>query len=568
MGKTYVASEQTQSEIRDLAASIDSKMGKSTGGGIMPHISLSAPTGSTVKITNGNTILTPEENDGVWEQDVPHFGTWNVCIEKDGENPVSKDVEVNALSGYAISLSFFAATIVVETPIGTVVTVSGNGNTQTATNTTGTNSFTVNASGYYTVSCNRSGNIKEENVAVSEKKTYTVSVKGLVRYGYRKKKSEGAPSTRVEYLFDAADMTPAAMDFSTGLFSYGSWGDKWFVTGNKPLMLKSDGTVDYYLDPNDYTKKEDGSASDVSNTNYDGNAMAQFPLVYFYRYQDDTYEYEIVSDGPYDENYKAYAHTRADGTIADYFYRSCFGASGSASKLRSLKGQALAQSLTTDNQIAGATANNTNGSSWYIDTWSQREYIRTLLVLMGKSTNTQAVFGNGNCQSASSASALLTTGTLSDKGQFFGYNTNNQQVKVFHIEGFWGDQWMRTAGIINNKGPIYYKMTPEGDGYRVTDVTGYSNSGITLSGTSGGYVSATKCGEFGCIPTTISGSDSTYECDGSWFNNSQLDYLFAGAGADNAPGFGGAFAFLVNLAPSYANWTIGCGLSCEQPVAA
>lgn len=565
--KTYIASEQTQSEIRDLAASIDGKMGKS-GGGIMPHISLKAPTGSTVKITNGNTSLTPTEIDGVWEQDVPHFGTWNICIEKDGENPVSKDVEVISLSGYAISLSFFAATIVVKTPIGTVVTVSGNGNTQTATNTTGTNSFTVNASGDYTVSCNRDGNIKTENVAVSEKKTYTVSVKGLFRYGYRKKKSEGSPSARVEYLFDAVGMTPAAMDFSNGVFNFGSWGDMWFVTGNKPLMLKSDGTVDYYLDPSDYTKKEDGSASDVSNTNYDGNAMAQFPLAYFYRYQDDTYEYEIVSDGPYDENYKAYAHTRADGSIADFFYRSCFGASGSASKLRSLKGQALAQSLTTDNQIAGATANNNNGSSWYIDTWSQREYIRTLLVLMGKSTNTQAIFGNGNCQSASSASALLTTGTLSDKGQFFGYNSNNKQVKVFHIEGFWGDQWLRTAGIINNNGPIYYKMTPEGSGYRVTDVTGYNNSGITLSGTSGGYISATRCGEFGCIPTTISGSDSTYECDGSWFNNSQLDYLIAGACAYDAPGMGGAFAFNVNSAPSNADLAIGCGLSCEQPAAA
>lgn len=242
-----------------------------------------------------------------------------------------------------------------------------------------------------------------------------------------------------------------------------------------------------------------------------------------------------------------------------------FGGSGSKTKIRSLKGQSLAQSLTVQDMVGGATA---NGLGWYIHSWSRRECIKDLLVLMAKSTDTQTAYGNGNCRSSSSADGLLTTGTLSDKGQFWGSNANNQQVKVFYIEGFTGDQWLATAGIINNKGPIFYKMTPEGDGYRVTDVNGYTNSGITLAGTSGGYISATKCGEFGCIPTTISGSETTFECDGSWFNNGQLDYLYTGAGADNAAGTGGAFAFHVNIAPSTVYWYYGCGLSADMPGAA
>lgn len=42
-------------------------------------------------------------------------------------------------------------------------------------------------------------------------------------------------------------------------------------------MLKSNGTVDYYLNPNDYSKKEDGiTNSDVANALYDGNTMAQY----------------------------------------------------------------------------------------------------------------------------------------------------------------------------------------------------------------------------------------------------------------------------------------------------
>ena len=391
-----------------------------------------------------------------------------------------------------------------------------------------------------------------------------ISVPHGLRYGYRIKKTESDPEARVEYLYDAVGKRPAHMDFGAGKFDYGDWKDEWFVTKNKPLMLQNDGNVGYYLNPNNYAQREDGTASDVANTSYGGNAMAQFPLVWVKRWEDTDYLYEVISDIQWDNDYKAYAHTRADGTIADYFYWSMFGGSGSASKIRSLSGQTLAKELTAAQEIAGCQA---NGAKWYTHTWSQRELIRTLLVLMGKSTDTQSVFGNGNCRSATDATGMLTTGTLKDKGQFFGYSSNNQQVKVFHIEKFWGDQWDRTAGIINNSGPIYAKMTPEGSGYRVTDVTGYTNSGATLTGTNGGYISAATCSELGIIPTKVSGSGGAYYCDGSWFNNSQLDYLFAGACADHATSIGGAFTFGVFDAPSIANWHIGCGLSCESPAA-
>ena len=201
------------------------------------------------------------------------------------------------------------------------------------------------------------------------------------RYGYRIRKDEADPDARVEYLYDAVGMRPAHMvfdtdtetagtDSDTSYFDYGSWQSVWFIADNKPCMLKTDGTVDYYLDPNDYTKKEDGTNSNVAHTNYNGNAMAQFPLIWVYRYEDDDYYYEIVSDIQIDSNYKAYAHTDAGGNIKPYFYSAMFGASGNASKLRSLSGQALNQNLTTDQQLNGATA---NGSGWYIGTWAQRE---------------------------------------------------------------------------------------------------------------------------------------------------------------------------------------------------
>lgn len=378
------------------------------------------------------------------------------------------------------------------------------------------------------------------------------------RFGIRIDKRNSDPATRCEYIFDAKGMGPCGMDFTNGKFNYGDWGDLWFVKKNKPVMLKPDGTVDYILDANDYTKQEGGAASDVANTSYDGNAMASIPLVYVKRWEDGRYEYEVISETPFNDTYKAFAHTDANGQIKDYFFYSMFGGSGNAAKIRSLSGQSLARSLTAVQEIAGCTA---NGAGWYTHTWSQRELIRTLCLLMGCSTDLQSIFGNGNCRSASDASGMLATGTLKDKGQFYGYNTSGNQVKVFHIEKFWGDQWDRVAGVINDHGKIYVKMTPEGNGYRVTDVTGYEDTGLKAPAGLASYINGMHCDEHGMIPNLATGSGSTFYCDGYWANNGQFNYLLAGASAHHASALGGPFCFDVDGVPGSAAWDVGCGLS-------
>lgn len=482
-----------------------------------------------------------------------------------GLDPADEPTVDDALKALARGLApQIVTTLHIFSPAGSTISVSGE-NLSKIMISTGEDDITVYKAGTYSVTRNKDGKIETREVEVTEKNISNpiIDVVLSYRYGYRKKKAEPDPYARIEYLYDAVGMAPAHMDYSAGRFDIGGWRDAWFVRENRPVMQRSDLTEDYELDHNDHTKKLDGSPSDVSDTGYDGNAMSAIPLCWWLRYEEGGYEYYIVCEHQWDESYKAYAHTRADGSIEDYFYWGMFGGSGSKTRIRSLKGQPLAQSLTVQDMVDGATA---NGLGWYIHSWSRRECIKDLLILMAKSTDTQTAYGNGNCQSASSAAGLLTTGTLSDKGQFFGYNSNFGQVKVFYIEGFWGDQWLRTAGIIDNKGPIFYKMTPEGMGYRINDVEGYINSGVTITGTiSGQYISATKCGEFGCIPTAFSGAENLYECDAAWSNQTQLNYLYVGAGASTAPGIGGAFSFAVHNATSDASWTRGCGLSSDMP---
>ena len=94
-----------------------------------------------------------------------------------------------------------------------------------------------------------------------------------------------------------------------------------------------------------------------------------------------------------------------------------------------------------------------------------------------------------------------------------------------------------------------------------TDGSGYINSDITPAGTSGGFISEmTLIPNGGLIPTTMSGSDSTYYCDGTWFNTAQTDFARFGGNSNNGSKCG-AFYCNLNNPVSNSNWNYGVALS-------
>ena len=342
----------------------------------------------------------------------------------------------------------------------------------------------------------------------------------LKRYGFRRTKAESNPDTRITYLFDAVGMTPAYMDFGTGNFNYGSW--ETFVNEvSRPVMLKTDGTVDYELSRADMTKKADGvTASDVANTSYNGNAMIEFrKFKWVKRYEDATYEYVIFCNGQYDVGYHAYAHTNALGNINDSFYWGAFKGSYLSSKMRSFSGRTVGVNNTRNTEVTYATA---NGSGYYTIYKSGWDYIGDLLTLISKSDNSQAKFGSG--RSKYTNNTAIATGTLVSHPYFKGYTDETSDVKVFGIEGFWGNIWEGMAGLVYN-GQIRTKMIPP---YNF-DGTGYTLTGVVPSGTSGGFINtASVTDTSGFVPKTANGSGTTYYCDGLWFNTSQVNYAMVG----------------------------------------
>ena len=342
------------------------------------------------------------------------------------------------------------------------------------------------------------------------------------RWGIRIEKADSNPATRVTYLYDAVGMTPAAMNYTSGEFEYGDW--KPFCDAiNRPVMLKSNGEVDYELHRDDQTKKIDGvTASDVANTAYGGNAMAEFRRLWLRTYEDANYQYIIFSNVQYDENYHANAFTDATGRIADKMYYAMFEGSNVSSKLRSLATGAMMANQTAATEITYAEA---NGAGWHINYKSQRDFITYLLALISKSTNSQAVFGQGNSNSA----AYIAPGALKATGRFWGDDAANVGVKVFFIEHFWGNYWKRLSGLLYNADShILVKATPP---YSLTGV-GYTDTGITPTGTSGQYITAGTITDAGFLPTNAGGSDSTYFAD-------TLYYAAPAAGVFNVALVGG-----------------------------
>lgn len=372
----------------------------------------------------------------------------------------------------------------------------------------------------------------------------------LKRYGFRVKQSEANYNDRVEYLFDAAGIEPAFMDFSAGKFNYGGWADMWFVKKNLPCMVKRDGTVDYILHPTDYSKKLDGSPSDVANADYDGNAMASMPTVWVKRYTENGYRYCIFCEEQYDETYHAYAHTRPDGSIAPFLYGPMFKGSMIDGYLRSISGQ---RPQSNANATAEKTAAQKNGDRWGIRTWMFDELIADLLVLISKSTGCQERFGRGHESGGSSADDFLNTGTLNDKGQFYGYSASDKQVKVFHMEGFWAERWDRTDGILLINNRFFVKPTPENGGYNFVG-TGYTDTGIDAA-PSEGYVKEFTATEYGSVATLTGGSSTTFECDYFYKNASGTRVPIRG-GACNA---GAACGRYLNCFPGAGNawWYLG-----------
>lgn len=127
-------------------------------------------------------------------------------------------------------------------------------------------------------------------------------------FGVSVDQSNSNPVSAVTYTDDAVGMTGGSTD----------WDSLPIFKDIKPCMLK-DGAVQYYLDPNDFSKKADGTAADITS-GADGDVMIEFPKVGLAISTVDDLLTVRITDNPADVRFHYYAHTRESEGDRDKLY--------------------------------------------------------------------------------------------------------------------------------------------------------------------------------------------------------------------------------------------------------
>ena len=456
----------------------------------------------------------------------------------------------------------------------------GNGTiTATSNNTSVAKIKSINQStGVVTVeSVNDTTGTAKITVKVAEGTNYkaasdtTVSVTATFReylYGFDLTIADSNPATRVTYPSDVENsgFAKAVMNFG-GAFSYGSWpstpGEKFMP---RPCMLRFNGTVDYYLNPNDYTKKADGTTSDVANMNYGGNAMMEWPKIYVKRWESNGVYHFRCSDMKVDSDYECWSNYDKNNKEIPHFYTPIFfGSKDGSNRLRSISGQSNFVSNTAQTEVT--YAKNNGADIWYTEVLSDRELVNDLLTMMFKSTDLQATAGYGVC----SASAAIAPGSMNTKGLFWGAGDKTSGVKVFGMENWWGNIFRRIAGWCISGGTQKVKLTRgTKDGTTVGDYNFDGNGYKTISGvnlTRSGYISKMKTEPFGRFPMEANGSTTTFEADQVWADSGNGYYAFVG-GYWNDDLLCGPFYANLYYEPSSTSTNLGAALSCKPLAAA
>ena len=389
-------------------------------------------------------------------------------------------------------------------------------------------------------------------------------------YSFTRMMNESIPSEKIVYRGTNEHYKPAYMDFSSDTFKYEDWANAPFLLKDRlaPCVVGFDGELQYFLNPNNYKEKEDGSPSDVTNTGLDINCFVRIKLLFRRERKNANGDTEIdISNIQVNDEYKPYGgFVKPDGTLREYIYLPIYRGSLINGKCRSMSGNLTPMSSqTAQNERNYCQA---NGAGHDMITHEDREILKDLFMLMFKTTDSQSALGQGKSNGGSDVGACLKSGTMDDKGLFYGSTSTAVGIKMFGMENRYASQWERVLGEVLVNGVRKVKLCQgTSDGSTVEDFNFTGEGYITLSelptitGSSGGYISKEQTvDDIGTFPIVISGSSSTNECDGMWYNNSgTMVALRGGCSCDGASC--GLFCSYLGSPASYASWSIGSSVS-------
>lgn len=366
-----------------------------------------------------------------------------------------------------------------------------------------------------------------------------------VCYTVRIDETNSNPLTCCEYMDDAVGMDKGSSD----------WDNKPIFNSIKPCTFIN-GHVNYYLDPDNFNLKEDGSAAALDGT--DGDVMIEFQKFAYRLYKEGNYQYVSITNDPdlvaSDSRFQYYAFSRDTVGDVDKMYIGAFKGWGDMNDMliRSVANGEYPTTNVSLNQLRQVLP--LKGANYGIMNYGQLVALQCLYLIKYGNLDSQAALGMGFVENYNEDMPCPMGGTI-DKGMYYGSTADGlQQMKFAGIEDLWGNVAEWVEGF----------ETGETDEFivRYGNETQTVHTGMDMTGWDQyGYLSKIQgTTELGFSGAEFNGDETTYYADYSLFFPScvlffgafwqdgadgGLFFLFAEYSADDAyPYFGARLTYL------------------------
>ena len=335
-------------------------------------------------------------------------------------------------------------------------------------------------------------------------------------------------------------------------------------------VLNNDGSVNYYLDPFDSTKKEDGTAANLDGS--DGNVMVEVPRFYYdYNYLtvgNVIHSHSISLDSS--DGHPVHWAFVKDGVEVDHRYYPVYLGYNDGGVLKSISGVYPTTSISRPTARTYAKA---NGAGWHQIDFALYEAITLLMIIEYGTMNIQAALGQGRTAlsgGAWSGGSLIGINGLSNSD---GNGTNNvtyignaaaaaadgSYMTYRGCENFFGNVWRWVDGININNIRYYLSNNPATFDDVSLTTNGYTDSGVT-GGSVSGYARELANTSKGFIPVSVTGGSSNTGTTDYYYQNTGLNAVAVGGLSDDGLAAGPLWlcgACVASHVPPY----VGAGVS-------
>lgn len=480
---------------------------------VLPRVVVQTEAGSTVTAVSGDKKVTGTATDGSFSAALPHDGEWEVTATL-GTGVATETMQAEYCRTKTLTLTYYTLTVTVKA--GSTVTAQCADKTVSGTvPESGSLKLYLPIAGTWTVTATLGDETAEGSLEVSEYKDYPLELAYTHIYGAS---WDGTSTTKWSRTDEAADFTDP-VPYVAGASSYGSPFDNLQPWAG---MVKSERT---------------------------GGTMVSIPKFWYKLTQNGRGMSIQIADRAVEGYSVSPAHMdRGDGHgERDVVYIGRYHCNGT---YKSGTGSPRAN-MTRSSARSGI--HNLGSTIWQSD-FAMRFTLWLLYIVEFADWNSQAKIGYGCGNNSSPQSMGYTdsmpyhTGTTQSSRTAYGYGTQYR-----NIEGLWDNVLDWCDGCYNNSDGLNIILNPS----KFSD----SSNGTAVGVPSNGWPSAFKVKANGgfpvFIPTSASGSDATYSCDG-WSFGSSSPCLFVGGYYYQNAGYG-MFCVDFNSASDYSGY-IGCRL--------